>query len=211
LPDFSNWQKYKAVNDDGNQIATFGSNNRMTNENLLSTPTGLYYNYEYRDSPSGGTGFVYVTKNAAGDKKIYYSSYDRNDLYIKSYSKSVGWIEWEKIGNNYSDTGWIGLNVLNGAKAYTYSSSYLPPSYRAIKIGSKTIVKLYGTFNNLTSGQVIASLPLEISPVSIMEFKLNKRAGTNQILCYVSSNGDFKVVGSVPDTGEYIIDVTWIV
>ena len=211
LPDFSNWQKYKTVDDNGNQISHFSNINRMTDDKLLSTPTGLYYNYEYRDAPSRATGFVYITENDGGDKKVYYSSFDRNDLYIKTYTKSVGWVEWEKVGGNYSDTGWIALSVLNGAKAYTYSSSYLPPSYRAIKIGGKTIVKLYGTFNNLTSGQVIASLPLEISPVSIMEFKLNKRAGTNQILCYVSSNGDFKVVGSVPDTGEYIIDATWMV
>ncbi|MFI9579671.1 BppU family phage baseplate upper protein [Staphylococcus capitis] len=212
LPDFSNWQKYKLVNDNGNQITNFTSSNRMTNEKLLSTQPGLYYNYEYHDAPSRNTGFVYVTQNAGGDKKVYYSSYNRNDLYIKSYTSSVGWIEWEEISNSYTDTGWIGLNVLNGAKAYTYSSTYLPPSYRAIKIGGKTIVKMYGAFNNLTSGQVIASLPLEISPASIMEFKLDKRTGgTNQILCYVSSNGDFKVVGSVPDTGEYIIDVTWIV
>ena len=28
--------------------------------------------------------------------KIYYSSYNRNDLYIKTYSASIGWVEWEK-------------------------------------------------------------------------------------------------------------------
>lgn len=69
LPDFSNWQKYKLVDDNGNQITNFTSSNRMTNEKLLSLQSGLYYNYEYQDSPSGNTGFVYVTKNAGGDKK----------------------------------------------------------------------------------------------------------------------------------------------
>lgn len=91
------WQKYKLTNDTGTQITNFSSYFPMTNENLLSAKTGFYYNLSYQDAPSGSTGFVYVTENGGGGRKIYYSSYSRNDLYIKSYSSSVGWIDWKKL------------------------------------------------------------------------------------------------------------------
>ena len=161
-----NWQKYKIVNNNGNQLSNFNSSNRMTNEKLLSTKTGLYYNYEYNDSPSGATGFVYVTENANGDKKIYYSSYNHNDLYIKSYSDSVGWIEWEEISNGHTDTGWLPLTLKNG-----YKKSSIPdfePSYRVIDNGNFKQVYVRLGVENLTNGKnVVATIPPEFVPNKI--------------------------------------------
>lgn len=170
LPDFSNWQKYKLVDDDGSQIGNFNSNFRMTSEHLLSTPPGFYYNYDYNNAPSGSTGFVYIMGNDAGDKKIYYSSYNRNDLYIKSYSDSVGWIEWEEISNSYTDTGWVPLAIKNDYKIIT-DLNY-KPSYRVIDYGNykKVFVRLGVIDNSPRNENVVASIPKELNPYDVYGF-----------------------------------------
>lgn len=170
LPDFSNWQKYKLVSDNGNQITNFNSNNRMTNENLLSAKPGFYYNYEYKDSPSEATGFVYVTENASGDKKIYFSSYKYNDLYIKTYTESIGWLEWEKISNDYTDTGWIPLAIKNDYEIITdlnYKSSYRVIDYDSYK---KVFVRLGVMDNSPRNENVVASIPKELNPYDVYGF-----------------------------------------
>lgn len=170
LPDFSNWQKYKLVDDDGSQTGNFNSNYRMTSEHLLSTPPGFYYNYDYNNSPSGTTGFVYITENNAGDKKIYYSSYKYNDLYIKTYTKSIGWIEWEEISNSYTDTGWVPLAIKNDYKIIT-DLNY-KPSYRVIDYGNykKVFVRLGVIDNSPGSESVVASIPKELNPYDVRGF-----------------------------------------
>lgn len=170
LPDFSNWQKYKLVDDDGSQTGNFNSNYRMTNENLLSTPSGFYYNYDYNNAPSGATGFVYITGNDAGDKKVYYSSYKYNDLYIKTYTESIGWLEWEKISNDYTDTGWIPLAIKNDYEIITdlnYKSSYRVIDYDSYK---KVFVRLGVMDNSPRNENVVASIPKELNPYDVYGF-----------------------------------------
>lgn len=210
LPDFSNWQKYKTVDDNGNQITSFTSSNRMTNENLLSTKTGLYYNYEYHDSPSGGTGFVYVTGNAGGDKKIYYSSYDRNDLYIKTYTKSIGWIEWEKISNDYTDTGWIPLAIKNDYEIIT-DLNY-KPSYRVIDYGNykKVFVRLGVIDNSPSNENIVASVPKELNPYDIVGPGVSPTRGNVVVVRIVGGDITLKIntfdnSANVYYQGEWII------
>lgn len=170
LPDFSNWQKYKLVDDDGSQTGDFNSNYRMTNEHLLSTPSGFYYNYDYNNAPSGATGFVYITGNDAGDKKVYYSSYKYNDLYIKTYTESIGWLEWEKISNDYTDTGWIPLAIKNDYEIITdlnYKSSYRVIDYDSYK---KVFVRLGVMDNSPRNENVVASIPKELNPYDVYGF-----------------------------------------
>lgn len=170
LPDFSNWQKYKLVDDDGSQIGNFNSNFRMTSEHLLSTPPGFYYNYDYNNAPSGSTGFVYIMGNDAGDKKVYYSSYKYNDLYIKTYTESIGWLEWEKISNDYTDTGWIPLAIKNDYEIITdlnYKSSYRVIDYDSYK---KVFVRLGVMDNSPRNENVVASIPKELNPYDVYGF-----------------------------------------
>lgn len=211
LPDFSNWQKYRLVNNDGSQTGNFANNYTMINEHLLATPPGFYYNYDYNNSPSGTTGFVYITENNAGDKKIYYSSYKYNDLYIKTYTKSIGWIEWEKISNDYTDTGWVPLPLLNGAEADAYSNSYLPVSYRVRKTGNNKTVQIIGNIKKLNTGLVFAQLPSDISPGKNIEYKLNQRIGTSSAVAYLASDGTMKAVGAIEAGSTYIINLTYMV
>lgn len=131
--DTSNWQKHKMTNDDGNQIISFNGDYPMTNENLLSAKIGFYYNFKYQDAPSGSTGFVFIQENTTGSKKIYYSSYNKNDLYIKTYSKSLGWIEWKEITST-NTRQWLGKL---GTEESGYNSVLdLPPGFYEATIPS---------------------------------------------------------------------------
>ncbi|AFD22346.1 tail protein [Staphylococcus phage StB20] len=177
LPDFSKWQKYKLTNDDGNQIATFDSDNRMTNENLLSTPTGFYYNYEYDDSPNGSEGVVYVMEYTDECKKVYYSSYRYNDLYVKTYHPDFGWLEWEEISNGYTDTGWIPLAIKNDYEIIT-NLNY-EQSYRVIDYGNfkKVSVRLGVIDNSPSNHSVVASIPEYLNPYDVFGYGVSTTQG----------------------------------
>ncbi|WHI79026.1 BppU family phage baseplate upper protein [Staphylococcus hominis] len=161
LPDFTNWQKHKLTNDSGNQITNFYDGNPMTNDNLLSAKSGFYFNLKAQDSPSGATGYVFIQKNEGNGRKIYYSSYNRNDLYIKTYSESIGWIEWKNLSNDYIDTGWLPLPLINGTKK---AGSDNQPKYRLVTINDTSMLFINGAISNISSKtMVFAKLPTNIS------------------------------------------------
>lgn len=161
LPDFTNWQKHKLTNDSGNQITNFYDGNPMTNDNLLSAKSGFYFNLKAQDSPSGATGYVFIQKNEGNGRKIYYSSYNRNDLYIKTYSESIGWIEWKNLSNDYIDTGWLPLPLINGTKQ---AGSDNQPKYRLVTINDTSMLFINGAISNISSKtMVFAKLPTNIS------------------------------------------------
>lgn len=197
LPDFSNWQKHKLVDDNGNQILKFDSSNRMTNENLLSTKTGFYYNLEYNDSPSGATGFVYVTENDRDSKKIYYSSYNRNDLYIKSYSNSIGWTEWKNLSNDYIDTGWQTFSLINGTVQNGWADE---PKYKLVSIDDNNMLFIKGAISNVSSkSMVFAMLPTNIikkinSDTEYSKVKINSIDNTSAIYnITITLTGELKI------------------
>ena len=154
LPDFSNWQKHKLTNDSGNQITNFYDGNPMTNDNLLSAKSGFYFNLKAQDSPSGATGYVFIQKNEGNGRKIYYSSYNRNDLYIKTYSESIGWIEWENLSNDYIDTGWQPLPLINGTKQ---AGSDNQPKYRLVTINNTNLLFFKGAVNGVSANKIVFS------------------------------------------------------
>lgn len=212
LPDFSNWQKYKLVDNNGNQITNFNSGNPMTNENLLSTKPGFYYNYKYNDSPSNSTGFVYVTENAGGDKKVYYSSYNHNDLYIKTYSKSIGWLEWEKVNNDYSDTGWLPIVLKNGYEkidSLGYESSYRVIDYEDHK---KVYVRI-GVTNLISGKNIVTSIPEELNPYDIHDVGVSDEdkippkveISGGSISLYPNSKDNYSIKDYIIYQGEWII------
>lgn len=206
LEQTSNWQKHKLTNDSGNQILNFDSSNRMTNENLLSAKTGFYFNLEYNDSPSGATGFVYITENAGSGKKIYYSSYNRNDLYIKSYSNSTGWTEWENLSINYSDTGWLPLPLINGT---IQAGSANLPKYRLVSINDTDLLFFKGAVKNITSRTMtFAKLPTNISQKisSYAEYsKVKINPYTNKSAIYnitMTNSGELKITFEPNSTAD---------
>lgn len=216
LPDFSNWQKHKLTNDSGNQITNFYDGNPMTNDNLLSAKSGFYFNLKAQDSPSGATGYVFIQKNEGNGRKIYYSSYNRNDLYIKTYSESIGWIEWKNLSNDYIDTGWLPLPLINGTKQ---AGSDNQPKYRLVTINDTSMLFINGAVSNISSKtMVFAKLPTNISQ-KISGYTQYTKASinsyTNTMTIYnitLNSNGEIKITlepnSTVDSNSVYSIEGT---
>ncbi|WP_415400971.1 BppU family phage baseplate upper protein [Staphylococcus hominis] len=196
LPDFSNWQKHKLTNDSGNQITNFYDGNPMTNDNLLSAKSGFYFNLKAQDAPSGATGYVFIQKNEGNGRKIYYSSYNRNDLYIKTYSESIGWIEWENLSNDYIDTGWQPLPLINGTKQ---AGSDNQPKYRLVTINNTNLLFFKGAVNGVSANKIVFSqLPENIVKKidSFMEYtKASINSYLNTTIVYnVTLNSDGRLI-----------------
>ncbi|TJX83627.1 BppU family phage baseplate upper protein [Staphylococcus haemolyticus] len=216
LPDFTNWQKHKLTNDSGNQITNFYDGNPMTNDNLLSAKSGFYFNLKAQDSPSGATGYVFIQKNEGNGRKIYYSSYNRNDLYIKTYSESIGWIEWKNLSNDYIDTGWLPLPLINGTKQ---AGSDNQPKYRLVTINDTSMLFINGAVSNISSKtMVFAKLPTNISQ-KISGYTQYTKASinsyTNTMTIYnitLNSNGELKITlepnSTVDSNSVYSIEGT---
>lgn len=147
-----NWQKYKLVNDNGNQITSFNGDYPMTNENLLSAKTGFYYNFKYQDAPSGSAGFVFIQENTAGSKKIYYSSYNYNDLYIKSYSSSTGWIDWKKLVSLSPDEK---IETQNSAESRTNETIADANQYTDEQLSKQHAVLFEGSANGVGTDVIL--------------------------------------------------------
>jgi hypothetical protein len=216
LPDFTNWQKHKLTNDSGNQITNFYDGNPMTNDNLLSAKSGFYFNLKAQDSPSGATGYVFIQKNEGNGRKIYYSSYNRNDLYIKTYSESIGWIEWENLSNDYIDTGWQPLSLINGT---TQAGTANQPKYRLVTINDTNLLFIKGSVKNITSRTMeFAKLPTNISQkissyAEYSKVKINPYMNTSAIYnITMITSGELKITfepNSTVDANEpYYIEGT---
>lgn len=216
LPDFTNWQKHKLTNDSGNQITNFYDGNPMTNDNLLSAKSGFYFNLKAQDSPSGATGYVFIQKNEGNGRKIYYSSYNRNDLYIKTYSESIGWIEWKNLSNDYIDTGWLPLPLINGTKQ---AGSDNQPKYRLVTINDTSMLFINGAISNISSKtMVFAKLPTNISQkisgyTQYTKASINSYPNTMTIYnITLNSNGELKITlepnSTVDSNSVYSIEGT---
>lgn len=154
------WQKYKFIDDSG-VLQSFSLANDL--EALHSLKTGVYYrtavpidNYEV----SSKAGFLTVIEMNVV-KHILFRPYNSRRQFLKRYYQS--WNDWEEVGNNQYDTGWVTFDLINGAKsnvAYKKTGENgFDCSYRTVVNGSETkkMVRLNG--NNFAHGQQIASLP----------------------------------------------------
>ena len=154
------WQKYKLLEDDGVLV---GSSLANDVEALHSLETGMYYrtavpidNYEV----SSKAGFLTVIEMNVV-KHILFRPYNSRRQFLKRFYNS--WNDWEEVGNNQSDTGWIPFTLINGALSNTSykqaGENGFDCAYRTIKNGTvtKRIVRLNG--KKVSHGQVIAQLP----------------------------------------------------
>lgn len=154
------WQKYKLLEDNGVLVGSSLANDL---EALHSLKTGLYYrtavpidNYEV----SSKAGFLTVIQNNSV-KHILFRPYNSKRQFLKRYYQS--WSDWEEVGNNQYDTGWITFDLINGAKLNTTYKNEgdggFDCAYRTITNGSEVTKKLRINGTNLTPNQVIAQLP----------------------------------------------------
>ena len=152
------WQKYKLLEDDGVLVDVSLENDL---EALHSLKTGLHYriavpidNYEL----SSKNGFLTVIETNVV-KHILFRPYNSKRQFLKRFYKS--WNDWEEVGNNQSDTGWITFDLINGALSNTAykGDNGFDCAYRTITNGSEVTKKLRINGTNLTPNQTIAQLP----------------------------------------------------
>ena len=154
------WQKYKIIEDSG-VLQGYSLANNL--EALHSLKTGVYYrtavpidNYEI----SSKAGFLTVIETNVV-KHIIFRPYNSKRQFLKRFYNS--WNDWEEVGNNQSDTGWVTFDLINGAKSNTAYKGEIDVgfdcAYRTITNGSEVTKKLRINGSNLTPNQVIAQLP----------------------------------------------------
>lgn len=82
-----------------------------------------------------------------------------NELFVRTCTNKSNWTNWRSINNDLNDTGWIKLNLINGATNFTNGRDL---AYR--KIGK--IVYLSGLFTAPATNEVlpIAYLPVGFRP-----------------------------------------------
>lgn len=157
-----NWQKYKLTNDDGTNF--FDVNLQIdfnNNDQLMSLPIGTRYVVLTLNNPSGTNNNGWLTKYKRNEDAvlIQYQPYNSTVIYQKRFYKS--WSEWERVGSNVVDTGWIDLQLVNGAVdqgAYTTSGGF-KSSYRVITQDTVKKVIVRVNAKGLTHGQTVAILP----------------------------------------------------
>ena len=158
------WQKYKLIEDSG-VLQGYSLENDL--EALHSLKTGVYYrtavpidNYEV----SSKAGFLTVIEMNVV-KHILFRPYNSRRQFLKRFYNS--WNDWEEVGNNQSDTGWVTFDLINGAESNTAykgeTDNGFDCAYRTITNGSEVTKKLRINGTNLTPNQVIAQLPSNFS------------------------------------------------
>lgn len=216
-----NWQGWILINPQGQMT-------KITNDNGFSfyidsidfndlsgfvsnRTTGFFCSNNLKNTPNGYTsGSILLVRTFNEVNKIIYTNPFNNDIYINT-SLNNKWSRWRKVVSEDYDTGWIPLPLTNGASPDTYSSSYLPVSYRVITQGESKTIQIIGNIKNLSTGLVFSQLPNNIGPVKTIEYKLNQRIGTSSALAYLASDGTMKVVGTADSNSTYMINLSYII
>lgn len=204
-------QMTKITNDNGfsfyidsidfNDLSGFASNHT----------TGFFCSNNLKNTPNGYTsGSILLVRTFEEVNKIIYTNPFNNDIYINT-SLNNKWSRWRKVVSEDYDTGWIPLPLTNGASPDTYSSSYLPVSYRVITQGESKTIQIIGNIKNLSTGLIFSQLPNNIAPVKTIEYKLIQRTSSNSTLAYISNDGAMKVVGTTDSNSTYMINLTYII
>ena len=221
LPDFSNWQKYKLTQDDGSVITDFDSSIDFNDvEKLKSLPNGIRYVTRTSNLPNDITSnFGWVIKLSRLDIQmfsIYFQPYNSNQIVQKTFYNNLS--DWRYIsGNqNYTDTGWQSLSLINGA---TKAGSANLPQYRLVTINDTNLLFIRGAVKKITSNtMVFAKLPTNISDkissyAEYSKVKINPYMNTSAIYnITMTDSGELKITfepnSTVDASSPYYIEGT---
>ena len=208
------WQKYKFVEDSG-VLQSISLENDL--EALHSLKTGLHYrrvvpidNYEV----SSKAGFLTVIETDIV-KHILFRPYNSKRQFLKRFYNS--WNDWEEVGNNQSDTGWVTFDLINGAKSNTAYKNEgdggFDCAYRTITNGSEVTKKLRINGTNLTQNQVIAQLPANFAKnAQAFPVRVPISSASGYIVIRPSGRVNFYVSGDTSnwnETGYAYGECTW--
>lgn len=153
-------QKSKLTEDNGTAIAIVN----LDFEDPLKqiTKSGIYYLYTPLNGPttSAKNGVLFATFVSNNYIKFIFMPYNSNSIYIRTKTGDSSWLQWQKI-NDFSDTGWVDLTVVNGTVPNTAFADRngFKSSFRVVTQNGVTTNYLRLNVSNLISGQVIATLP----------------------------------------------------
>lgn len=215
LPNFSNWQKYKLTNDDGTNF--YDANLQIdfnNNEQLTSLPIGTRYVVLTLNNPSGTNSNGWLTKYKRDGEAalIQYQPYNSTVIYQKRFYRS--WSDWERVGSDVVDTGWLPLPLINGV---SQAGTANQPKYKLVSINNTNLLFLKGAVNGISANKIIFSqLPKDIVKKidSFMEYtKASINSYTNTMVVYnvtLNSNGEL-ILTTEPNikadrNGLYYID-----
>ena len=195
LPNFSDWQKYKLTNDDGTNF--YDANLQIdfnNNEQLTSLPIGTRYVVLTLNNPSGTNSNGWLTKYKRDGEAalIQYQPYNSTVIYQKRFYRS--WSDWERVGSDVVDTGWLPLPLINGV---SQAGTANQPKYKLVSINNTNLLFLKGAVNGISANKIIFSqLPKDIVKKidSFMEYtKASINSYTNTMVVYnvtLNSNGE---------------------
>lgn len=154
------WQKFKLTNDDGSRIRLNGNGADVT-----TLDVGFYQIYNYSGMPTGeGDANSYwnvdITTGADNVKQILATLSYKNKRFIKTIHKGQD-LGWRALTNEVIDTGWINLQLINGASPNNslISSGGFTSAYRSITSNGITRKMIRLNATTLTHGQTLALLP----------------------------------------------------
>lgn len=217
LPNFSNWQKYKLTNDDGTNF--YDANLQIdfnNNEQLTSLPIGTRYVVLTLNNPSGTNSNGWLTKYKRDGEAalIQYQPYNSTVIYQKRFYRS--WSDWERVGSDVVDTGWLPLPLINGV---SQAGSANQPKYRLVTINDTSMLFINGAVSNISSKtMVFAKLPTNISQ-KISGYTQYTKASINSYIntmtiynITVNLNGELKITlepnSTVDSNSVYSIEGT---
>lgn len=172
---------YPKVNDIGNFLKTEVNLSDVKQisqpdfNNILSSipDSGNYYVTFSKNQPSGEIrhGFVRLDKRSADYYKIYYSPYNSNNMYIKTYANGTvyDWVRFKLDEGNLYDEGNT-LNVQELTESTTqYATLINPPeenlntgwvTYKESKNGASSLVE-FNPVNSTSTFKMIRKLPIQ--------------------------------------------------
>ena len=179
----ANWQKHKLTNDDGTNFYDADLQVDFDDgEQLINLSIGTRYVVRTSNNPDNTNSNGWLTKyeRKSGVMLIRYQPYNSTVIYQKRFYN--GWSEWERVGSDVVDTGWIDLQLVNSASSHNdlVSKGGFTSAYRTITQNGVTKKMLRINATTIKHGQTIALLPKEFVK-NLMFFSIsaprNKNSG----------------------------------
>lgn len=187
----ADWQKYKLTNDDGTNF--YDANLQIdfdNNEQLMSLPIGTRYVVLTSNNPTGTNNNGWLTKyKRNGDAVlIQYQPYNSTVIYQKRFYKS--WSDWERVGSDVVDTGWVDLQLVNSASPHNelVTKGGFTSAYRTITQNGITKKMLRINATTIKHGQTIALLPKEFVE-NLMFFSISAPRNKNNGRISLNTSG----------------------
>lgn len=204
------WQKAALTQDNGATIPVYDLD--FDNPTQI-TKSGFYYLYNPTNGPINKKGMLIVSYTSDSYMKFIYTPFSSNDMYIRT--KAGDWLPWQSI-NDFKDTGWINLPLVNGAypnTEYTDRNGF-PCSYRIVTQNGVTTNHLRINASNLFSGQIFARLPQDMVK-NAQSFSVRTPTGKPGCFLVINPTGDIlfyksSITGDWSEKDYIYAQVSWI-